>query len=204
MVYVPPGAFLMGQDGKRVSVAGFYIDKCEVTNRQYRAFVEATGRDSPQFWTLPQKSAHDQPVMGVVWHDAVAYATWAGARLPTETEWEKAARGVDGRPYPWGEAPPDDKLAVFGDLTRRQEHAERVGSRPAGASPYGCLDMVGNVWEWCADWYGQPGQERVIRGGAIGPSDYGRPECWSRGKAFPEFTQEHIGFRCAVSEHGGH
>ena len=197
MVYVAPGPFLAGEAKTTHHLPGFYIDQVEITNKQYMQFVRATGRREPEFRALVERTHDEQPVTGVTWLDASAYAAWVGGRLPTEVEWEKAARGTDGRQYPWGDEPPDETLAVLGSAVK-QRRACAVGSRPAGISPYGCLDMAGNVWEWCADWYDRPGQERAIRGGSFGQLDYGEGKCYSRGKAFPEFPQEHIGFRCVV------
>jgi len=197
MAFVEPGTFLYGAEGEVRRVDGFYIDRFEVTNRQYMTFVRATDYRDPEFLTDPERGGAHQPVTGVTWHDACAYASWAGARLPTEVEWEKAARGTDGRPYPWGEEEPDQTRAVLGTVVGGLRSAT-VGSAPAGASPYGGLDLSGNVWEWCADWYDQPGGPRVIRGGSFGELDSGDGRCYSRGKAFPEFPQEHIGFRCVV------
>ena len=199
MVHVEPGRFLMGRTKETVYLRGFYIDQLEVSNKQYMQFVRAAGHREPEFRALNDRTDDEQPITGVGWFDAAAYAAWVGGRLPTEAEWEKAARGSDGWTYPWGEDPPDDALAVLGSVVK-QRYASTVGSKPAGVSPYGCLDMVGNVWEWCADWYSQPGQERAIRGGSFGQLDYGQGECYSRGKAFPEFPQEHIGFRCVVAD----
>ena len=202
MTFVEAGAFLYGAAGQSRRVDGFYIDRFEVTNRQYMTFVRARDYRDPEFLTDPERTGDDQPVTGVTWHDACAYATWAGARLPTEVEWERAARGTDGRPYPWGGEPPDRTRAVLGQVVGRLRSAT-VGSAPAGTSPYGCLDMSGNVWEWCSDWYDKPAGHRVIRGGSFGMLDSGDGRCYSRGKAFPEFPQEHIGFRCVVPQSRG-
>ena len=197
MTDVEAGPFLYGAEGQSRRVDGFYIDRFEVTNRQYLTFVQATDYRDPEFLTDPERTGGHQPVTGITWLDASAYAAWAGARLPTEAEWEKAARGTDARPYPWGREKPDQTKAVLGAIVGRLR-ATTVGSVPAGVSPYGCLDMSGNLWEWCADWYDRPGGHRVIRGGSFGKLDSGDGRCYSRGKAFPEFPQEHIGFRCVV------
>jgi len=188
MVYVPAGEFLMGskdgegQDDERpqhkVFLTGYWIYRTEVTVAQYKKFCQATGRvmatDPPWKWQ------DDHPVVNVFWDDAAAYAQWANAALPTEAQWEKAARGTDSRVYPWGNDWDGEKCqnSVGG---KNAGKTAPVGSMPAGASPYGCLDMAGNVWEWCADWYDAgyyknaparnptgpaTGTTRVLRGGS--------------------------------------
>jgi serine/threonine-protein kinase len=179
MVRIAAGTFVMGGDGasdeappRRVGLEAFLIDRTPVTLGQYRRFLEADPRDAPAVPLLrrlfPEGKDHrparwdsreyeelcptpDHPVVLVDWFDALAYAAWAGARLPTEAEWERAARGSrDVRTYPWGEAPLDPTRAVFGHHTRGPEP---VGGCPEGASPEGVLDLLGNVWEWTADRY---------------------------------------------------
>lgn len=175
MVLIPAGEFLMGSseaeitawlkahsDAKRESFANelpqhkvyldaYYMYKTEVTVAQYRKFCAATKREMPlePFW----KWQETHPIVNVTLDDASAYAVWAGASLPTEAQWEKAARGTDERLYPWGNTWDAGKAQCskveFGDA----KGPAPVGSFPAGVSPYGCLDMAGNVWEWCADWY---------------------------------------------------
>ena len=167
-----------------MSLPEFYIGKYPVTNAQYAAFVKATGGRGLSGWlsesTLRGKEAH--PAVNVSWRDAAAFCRWLGQgtglafRLPTEAEWEKAARGADGRIYPWGDAPPDETLCnidgTVGDTTP-------VGTYPKGASPCGALDMAGNVWEWTGSLYKEypydaaDGREdpsggglRVVRGGS--------------------------------------
>jgi len=181
MVLVPAGSFLMGLPAtdilaedhekpfREVAMSAFWIDVYPVTNGRFGLFMSAGGYDDPQWWS-PEgwdwKSKHDmheplqwlvagwdgpdQPVAGVSWYEADAYARWAGRRLPTDAEWEKAARGTDGRRYPWGRDWPRADLANF-DL-----HVGRttpVGLYREGMSPYGCLDMAGNVNNWTSDWY---------------------------------------------------
>jgi len=182
MVRVPAGEFIMGSDSgetdekpvHRVYLDEYFIDKYEVTNEQYNQCVSAgscSANGKFNSFTDPQ-----QPVVGVDWNQADTYCKWAGKRLPTEAEWEKAARGTDGRTYPWGEGI-DCSRANYGDC--KHGKTKPVGSYPSGASPYGAMDMAGNVWEWCADWYGYyqnspnrnptgpgSGQSRVLRGGS--------------------------------------
>jgi len=185
LIALPRATFTMGSqhgyaDEKpphAVSVASFYIGKYEVTNAQYRRFVSASGHRSAGPWEkYASQWDESAPVVCVSWHDARAYCAWAGLRLPTEAEWEFAARGRDGREYPWGNAW-DASRAVFSDNSGGR--AQPVGSRPSGASAFGCLDMAGNVWEWCSSKYSpypynpndgreDPGGSdvRVLRGGS--------------------------------------
>jgi formylglycine-generating enzyme required for sulfatase activity len=185
VVTVPAGEFLMGspegegqsaeRPQRRVYVSEFLIDKTEVTWRQLRKFAEATGTPHPRppIWGTPD----DYPASFILWEEARGYCQWVGGRLPTEAEWEKAARGTDGRKYPWGnDWDPDRCNSISGGPHR----PESVGSFPSCLSPYGVLDMPGSMWEWCADWYGASyyaesssrdpqgptsGSRRVIRGG---------------------------------------
>ncbi|MBM3496659.1 MAG: hypothetical protein FJX72_20420, partial [Armatimonadetes bacterium] len=157
MVYIPAGEFIMGSDGggdekprRKVYLDGYWMYQHEITVAQYRRFCSETGRKMPDAPSWGWKNDH--PIVNVSWHDAKAYAAWAGVQLPTEAQWEKAARGTDGREYPWGSTF-DSSKAVCSVRPRDENSTAPVGSIPAGASPYGCLDMAGNVWEWCADWY---------------------------------------------------
>jgi serine/threonine-protein kinase len=152
-----------------VRLDSFWIDQTEVTNAQYVQFLNEQGNSSVQgtkmivldqgYTQISQagdrfvttETARDRPVVMVTWHGAAAYCEWAGGRLPTEAEWEYAARGPDGNLYPWGDAPPTCDLANYGECSRV---LVRAGSRPAGASWCGALDMAGNVWEWVVDWFG--------------------------------------------------
>lgn len=165
MILIPAGEFIMGTDNRlpdegpqhKVTLPAYYIDLYEVTNLQYEKFNNETKRRSPAHFrnrTFPEGKA-DHPVTHVSWIDADAYCAWAGKRLPTDQEWEKAARGTDGRWYPWGEEFDSQKantplrwqeVGAFGDTTP-------VGAFEAGKSPYGVYDMSGNVWEWTASWY---------------------------------------------------
>jgi serine/threonine protein kinase len=182
MTYVAGGEFFMGSDDgpiserpkHKVSVSAFFIDLYEVTCEEYQKFIAATGRQAPQNWSNSQypTGAARQPVSGVTWDDANAYAVWAGKRLPTEEEWEYAARGVNSLRYPWSN---EWKEGYANIDTSAIGHASDVGIHASGISPCGAFDMVGNVWEWTASRYeaypgGQitdqkPGELRVIRGG---------------------------------------
>lgn len=181
----------------------YYIDVYEVTNAQYKKFMDATGHSAPSYWKDSRFNAPDQPVVGVSWHDAVAYAEWAGKRLPTEAQWEKAARGglVD-RKFPWGDTDPDGTQCNFADKNTSRtwsdknaddgyEYAAPVGSYPPNG--YGLYDMTGNVWEWCADWYES---FRVLRGGNFS-NDADPLLVASRRFSEPDATSHSIGFRCA-------
>jgi formylglycine-generating enzyme required for sulfatase activity len=171
MVLIPAGEFLMGdafnegdsdeRPQHRVYLDAFFIDQYEVTNAQYKAFCDATGRSyppDPEIWgdyftTGYFLNRPDYPVVDVTWFDAQAYAEWAGKRLPTEAEWEKAARGgLEGKRYPWGDASSHDD-ANYGEKGGRDQwtYTSPVGSFPPNG--YGLYDMAGNVWEWCADGY---------------------------------------------------
>jgi formylglycine-generating enzyme required for sulfatase activity len=183
MALIPKGPFLYGEDRVHEDIPyDYYMAIYPVTNDHYKVFMLANGYGSqnywseegwawkqekqvnqPRYWTDHKWNQADHPVVGVTYYEAEAYATWAGKRLPTEQEWEKAARGTDGREYPWGN-----------DFDKSKCNSEESGigvTTPVtkytkGISPSGCFDMAGNVWEWCASWYEQSGGLRVIRGGS--------------------------------------
>lgn len=195
MVSVPAGEFLFGPDREKASTGAFYIDRFPVTNAEYKEFVEATHWEEPAHWrrgTWPEGKA-DHPVTQVTWDSATAYAQWAGKRLPTEEEWEKAARGTDGRVWPWGSAFDPNKCDTsetgIWDTTPVGKYS------PAGDSPYGAADMAGNVYEWIG---GKPSPLRMpLRGG-----DWldGRDEAttFARRMHTPKRKNDFIGFRCVA------
>jgi formylglycine-generating enzyme required for sulfatase activity len=167
MVLVPEGEFLYGDNKERRSLSAFYMDKYEVTTKFYAAFLQATNRAKPTYWNdVSLVSDGDRPVIGVTWHDADAYCRYYGKRLPTEQEWEKAARGTDGRKYPWGNEEPSSQHANFGKCCNWKGYATlaSVESYEAGKSPYGFYHMAGNVWEWTSSDY--ESGAKVVRGGA--------------------------------------
>lgn len=192
IIAIPAGEFLMGSatQSRQIHVPDFHIDKYETSNAQYRVFVQETGHPSPTL-VYSDEMAH-YPVTNVSWEDARAYCEWAGKRLPTEAEWEKAARGTEGFTYPWGNEWRD---GLSNTRESEQGGVSPVGSFPAGASPYGVQDMAGNVWEWIGS--DRPEQEtRTIRGGA-----WNAVSRWAQTFAHNETqatqTQDNLGFRCA-------
>jgi formylglycine-generating enzyme required for sulfatase activity len=217
MVLVTAGPFTMGSNSgeglitndatpqQMVTLPAFYIDKTEVTNAEYKKFCDATGNPVPPHWkdgTYAEGQAQ-MPVRWVNWWEAQAYAAWKGKRLPTEAEWEKAARGTDGRVYPWGNQRAPENIVWD------QKGPQPVGSRPGGASPYGALDMAGNVFEWVNDWYdAYPNSNakvpqfgttyKVIRGGAFDGAAH-ETKTYHRSVTRPSSRSEWIGFRCAQS-----
>lgn len=219
MVSVPAGPFTMGNDAgdederpaHTVDLAAFEIDRTEVTNAQFAQFVAATGYQTDaekasegKTWRSFAQGRDDHPVVKVSWNDAATYCQWAGKRLPTEAEWEKAARGTDGRLFPWGND--WDPSRLNGKDGGRRATAP-VGSFPNGASPYGVLDMAGNVWEWTADWYlPYPGNLRpspyygekfkVLRGGGWFDTQ-NQVTTTNRSSSIVTAANDDIGFRCA-------
>jgi formylglycine-generating enzyme required for sulfatase activity len=222
MVYVPGGTFQMGSAEGRsdeqpvhtVTLDGFWIDETEVTNAQYARCVAAGMCSPPSELRSRTRDSYygdsqydDYPVIWVSWDDATTYCQWAGGRLPTEAEWENAARGPDGRVYPWGNDPPNDTLANYalnvGDTTT-------VGSYPEGQSWVGAMDMAGNVLEWVNDWYGSYPSEPQVNptGPASGPGRVLRGGAWSHDEEFvraasrdfghPDARVGGVGFRCVV------
>lgn len=204
LLLIPEGPFKMGSGAAmhEVTLKPYYIGKNEVTNAQFRAFVKASGYDAGKEWERYAKRHGDQtPVVNLNRADAEAYCAWAGVRLPTEEEWEKAARGPDGREYPWGSSWDEKKLTWRKNTQFKNGHslAAEVGSTPEGASPYGCLDMAGNAQEWTSSSYGEKSDEGVVRGGGW---DNEEPEKFlssRRTSVKPGERWPLIGFRCAKS-----
>ena len=182
MIYIPAGAFLYGDNKESITTEAFYIDKYPVTNAEYALFINDGGyskRDcwsedgwnfivkekikEPRVWRDSEWNKDNHPVVGVCWYEASAYAKWAGKRLPTEIEWEKAARGTDGRKYPWGDQKLDKNLLNF---NKNEKGTTPVDKYEAGKSPYGVYDMAGNVWEWTSSFYDKKRDRYVLRGGS--------------------------------------
>ncbi len=222
MVLIPTSEFIMGEQQphpdrlpqKTINLPAFYIDRYEVTNSQFEQFLLAEGYQKREYWSeagwrfiqatkidrplgldRALYNAPNQPVVGVSWYEAEAYAKWAGKRLPTEAEWEKAARGTDGRIYPWGNEM-DWKRVGY------RLHNQRtwdVGSYPKGKSPYGVHDCASNAAEWVAnmpDETDSDDPQRVVRGGAWGSIRF-EMQCGHRTFDKPEYRGLRIGFRCA-------
>lgn len=217
-VLVSAGNFTMGDDEnspkRQLYVNAFYMDRFEITTARYAKFLASTGAEHvPDFWDeVAGKDSGQMPVVGVSWNEANAYCHWAGRRLPTEAEWEKAARGADERPFPWGKAPPTADRANYQNSAPGpyQGALSPVGAFADGRSPYGVDDLAGNVSEWVADWYAESftsddvfnprgpgeGDKKVIRGGGRYDPPY-RLSATARQYASPDTRGEDIGFRCA-------
>jgi formylglycine-generating enzyme required for sulfatase activity len=231
MVFIPEGEFIMGSDDddikevkkiygnkggmegylyesekpkRKVYVKSFFIDKYEVTNAQYKKFIDATGYPPPRHWSngmYPSGKAH-YPVLFISWYDAKEYAKWAGKRLPTEEEWEKAARGKDGRIYPWGgkydpvltstaEAILENILEAICNVNT----GNPVGTASGDLSPYGVHDMGGNVREWTDSWFSSGKEKKVVKGGSwvdLSP----KARCASKDGIALKAVSHIIGFRC--------
>ncbi len=215
LVWVPAGVFRMGSDAPdawdnerpphRVRLTqGAWLGRTPVTWAQYRRFCQKTRRVAPE----PRSPAGpDHPVHGITWDDAQAYCAWAGMRLPTEAEWERAARGTDGRAYPWGDAAPDPRTCCF----LGADSSAPAGAHAAGAAPWGHLDLSGNVWEWVADLFGPYGADpvvdptgptagkyRLVRGGSWQSAAESCRTTTRRGTA-PRAIDPTVGFRVARS-----
>jgi sulfatase modifying factor 1 len=243
MILIPAGDFLMGSDYgsevekpvRRVFLHTYYLDATPVTNTQFATFVEATGyrttaerlenlmrsqdgqiqAPGPTWRAFATPDRKDHPVVYISWHDADAYAKWVGKRLPTEAEWEKAARGgLIGKLFPWGNAAPEGRANW--NRTQANPQAAPPTTPVASFAPndYGLYDMAGNVWEWCADWYLDPyyaigpssdpagperGQYKVRRGASWNVREDFRLRCANRGAMLPDRAWPNLGFRCAMS-----
>ena len=217
-VLVPAATFTMG-DGEEsplrsVYVDAFYLDRFEVTTERFAKFLAATGAVSqPEGWDEAKPAAaRELPVVGVDWREADAYCRWAGKRLPTESEWERAARGTEARVYPWGNDAPNEKLARFATSASGpyQGGLAPVGSHAVGQSSEGIQDLAGNASEWVADWYSESfatGDVRNPKGPESGPGRGIRGGGWQepaerlrsakRFYASPDNRAEDVGFRCA-------
>lgn len=224
MVLIPEGEFTMGskhhgdEQPHNVVLNAYYLDKYEVSNARYRDFMQAADHPAPAYWDDPRLNKPAQPVVGVNWHDATAYCQWTGKRLPTEAEWEHAAKGPDGSPFPWGTTI-DHSRANYG---QHEGKTTPVDSYPNGVSGYGVHNMAGNVFEWVHDWYdphyfqvspalnpqGPPagynfanqGPVKVLKGGSwLAPetSLHSSHRFWNQ----PENNSYGVGlgFRCAMS-----
>ncbi len=236
MVLVPSGMFIMGTDKvdpdnthrtigtvkplfldqhpqKEIYLDAYYIDKYEVTNKEYKRFLEATQYiEDPAHWnegSFPEGKG-DHPVTNVTWTEALAYALWAGKNLPTEAQWEKAARGTDGRLYPWGNEyqKGNANIGIEGD-----RKTAKVGSYPQDVSPFRAYDMSGNVMEWTLNWYmPYPGNDykharfgtnfKVLRGNAFQKAGHYFLEAYRylihRTEVAPDQYFENVGFRCVL------
>ncbi len=231
MVLIPQGPFLRGSRSHEgepderpqhsVTLSSYRIDRTEVTVARYRACLTEGACSPPatdRWCNQASPGREDHPVNCVSWAQAEAYCRWAGARLPTEAEWEKAARGTEGDPFPWG--PTKDTCVVAVRFDDKLGHAcgkfgtWPVGSKPFGKSPYGALDMAGNVWEWVADWYAPDayasgddrdpkgpatGKFRILRGGGWGKDGEGALRSARRFRFSGDQRTPGIGFRCAMS-----
>ncbi len=235
MVLIPAGAFTMGSnDGLPaerpehvITLDAYMIDRYEVSLRLYRTFLQEAQRDAPPTWDdEAAETVGDRPAVGVSWADASAYCTWAGKRLPTEAEWEKGARGTDGRKYPWGSMQPfvdianynrgvwvSEAVTLVGVAGGVEGMSVRHGLKEGGRSPYGLHHMAGNAAEWVADWYDreyyakspeknptgpEKGEKKVIRGGSWSDLPVAL-RASARVSAEPDFQDRAIGFRCAMN-----
>jgi formylglycine-generating enzyme required for sulfatase activity len=194
-IRIPAGPFLMGKDMEVVELPDFSIAKFPTTIEEYSRFVEATGHRTPKWpgGKFPAESAR-HPVVNVSWEDALAYLSWVAARLPSEAEWEKTARGSQGWLYPWGnEFIPDNCNSSESKSTGTRP----VDAHPGGVSPHGVMDMAGNVWEWTSSLYEAGADWRVLKGGSWDYKGFKDARAAARVYFGPTFRSGAIGFRCA-------
>ncbi|MCW3097158.1 MAG: exported protein of unknown function [Chthonomonadaceae bacterium] len=224
MVFIPAGEFTMGSNESpnekpvhKVMLDGYYIYRTPVTVAQYLRFCDETGHRRPEAPDFnPNWSKRDHPIVNVSYNDALAYCVWAGVKLPTEAQWEKAGRGTDERKYPWGDVFDRSKLWCSVSRLADAGGTKSAGSFPSGASPFGVLDMAGNVWQWCSDWY-DPNfyasqlsternpenqsvgkkETRVTRGGSWVHYDPQYLRSAMRADVRPDNIGTLLGFRCA-------
>ena len=226
MALVPAGEFWMGlsegeglddeQPRHKIHLDAYYIDKYEITVERYARFLESTGWQKPLNWSMVKFPDHaSRPVIGVNWIDADAYCRISGRRLPTEAEWEKAARGVAEQRFPWGGKRPHASIALFGQMTKfSYDILKPVGSYPEGVGPYGAFDLAGNVAEWVQDWYDgeyyrespeknppgpRNGRYKMVRGGSWSDMPVYLMAASRTSKLPPDTRNAFIGFRCAQS-----
>ena len=235
MILIPAGPFTMGStDGlpnerpeHRITLDAFFIDQYEVTLSFYRKFLESGKYESPPTWDdEAATTVGDRPATGMKWESAAAYCQWAGKRLPTEAEWEKAARGTDGRRYPWGDMQPfvdianynrgmwvSEAITLVAVTSGLEGMSVRHGLKEGGKSPFGLFHMAGNAAEWVADWYGRDyyqrtpeknppgpatGEKRVLRGGSWADLPAAL-RVTARFSAEADYEDRTIGFRCAMN-----
>lgn len=206
LVLIPEGEFLAGDERFPVHLSGYYLALHPVTNAQYGRYVNESGKH--RGWKAEARPEH--PAVNVSWEDAKGYCKWARLRLPSELEWEKGARGIDGREYPWGKALDESKCRD--SKNRGKEETSEVWKYEAGASSWGLNQMAGNVWEWCEDWYEKEAYERyrngdlkppfiggslVVRGGSWSVDSTDNFRCAYRGDASRGIRSVSVGFRCA-------
>ncbi len=228
LTQIPAGPFTMGtyptglrktdpeEPQRSVTLDAYAFGIYHVTNAQYALFVENTNYRTPLYWGDERFNSEDYPVVGVSWHDATNFLEWLSNltgetyRLPTEAEWEKAARGTDGREYPWGNVWDASKTNTSESQIKR---LTPVGSYSEGISPFGCYDMAGNAYDWCSDWFhidtykyspadnpmgAVEGRRKVIRGGSWQPRGEYAARCANRAASEPTRANHNVGFRIAI------
>ncbi len=215
MIKISTGAFIYGEEQEEKMIDyDFLIDIFPVSNKEYKKFIDAAGYNNddywntegvkwkhrfsitqPAFWHIDELNHPEQPVVGVSLYEAMAYACWNGKRLPSEEEWERAARGTDGRKYPWGNEFEKKRCNTTESNYRK---TTKVNRYPKGKSPEGCYDMAGNVWEWTNSFYDKAKDTYVLRGGSWGDGS-GFCRCTTRFDNYPYLRYYYIGFRCVSS-----